>query len=147
MIVALGSDHGGLELKNAITQHLKQKGYDTLDCGTYDTNSCDYPDYAEAVCEVVLSDKASFGILICGTGIGMSMTANKIRGIRCARLSDVYSAKVTRAHNDANVMALGARVTGDCLAYEIVDAFLETDFSNVERHSKRVEKVMKQEKR
>ncbi|MDD5016997.1 MAG: ribose 5-phosphate isomerase B [Eubacteriales bacterium] len=147
MKIALGSDHGGFDLKNAIVAHLKQKGYDTLDCGTYDTNSCDYPDFAVPVCDAVVSGTADFGVLICGTGIGMSLTANKINGIRCALVSDVFSAKATREHNDANVMALGARVIGDCLAIALVDAFLETKFSNGARHIKRIEKIMNLEKR
>ena len=145
MTIAIGSDHGGFSLKKIIIEHLVKNGFEPLDCGTFDTKSCDYNDFAEVVCDAVVSGKAHFGILICGTGIGMSMTANKINGIRCALLSDVFSAKATREHNDANVMALGARVMGDCLALELVDAFLATEFSNEERHINRIKKIMKQE--
>ena len=147
MTIALGSDHGGYELKKIVIEHLKQKGYETTDFGTHDSNSCDYSDYAVPVCEAVLSGKASFGILICGTGIGMSISANKINGIRCALLSDVFSAKATREHNDTNVMAMGARVTGPGLALEIVDTYLGTAFSKEQRHINRIEKVMSLEKR
>ncbi len=142
MIIALGSDHGGLTLKKAVEEHLQKKGIKTIDAGTYDEVSCDYPDYAQAVCKAVLSGEADYGILVCGTGIGMSIAANKMRGIRCALLGDVFSAKATRAHNDANVMALGERVIGQGHALEIVDAFLGTDFSGDERHRKRISKVM-----
>lgn len=146
MIIALGCDHGGLDLKNIIIEHLKSKGFKIKDFGTYDTNSCDYSDFAVAVCECVVSKEADFGVLICGTGIGMSMAANKIDGIRCALLGDVFSAKATRQHNDANVMALGARVVGAGLALEIVDAYLETAYSKEARHAKRIEKISSLEK-
>ena len=147
MTIALGSDHGGFDLKNIIIDHLKKKGHDIVDCGTYDRNSCDYSDYAVPVCLAVTEGKADFGILICGTGIGMSISANKINGIRCALLDNVFSAKATREHNDSNVMALGERVTGPGLALELVDAFLGTAFSNEERHLRRIRKVMDLEKR
>ncbi len=146
MKIAVGSDHGGYELKSVITEHLKKKGFEVADFGV---NSCapgDYPDYAVPVCEAVLSGKADLGILSCGTGIGISISANKINGIRCALLGDVFSAKMARAHNDANVMALGGRVLGAGLAIEIVDAFLSTPFSGEERHAKRVQKIMELEK-
>lgn len=147
MIVALGSDHGGLHLKTSVIKHLQTKGIKTIDFGAYENTSSDYPDYAKPVCNAVLSKEANFGILICGTGVGMSITANKINGIRCALLGDVFSAKATREHNDANVMSMGERVTGEGLALEIVDAFLGTAFSNEPRHLKRIQKVMKFEKR
>jgi len=147
MTIAIGSDHGGFELKKTIIEHLNKQQINTLDMGAYDIQSSDYPDFAPPVCDAVLSSKADLGILICGTGIGISISANKIHGIRCALLGDVFSAKMSRAHNNANVMALGARVIGQGLAFEIVDAFLKTEFSDEVRHSKRVEKIMNLEKR
>lgn len=147
MKIALASDHGGYELKKVILEHLKGKNIETIDFGV---NSCapgDYPDYAVPVCEAVLSGEADLGILACGTGIGISISANKIHGIRCALLGDVFSAKASRAHNNANVMAIGGRVIGPGHAVEIVDAFLTEPFSNEERHAKRVQKIMELEKR
>ena len=145
MIIALGSDHGAFELKNIIIEHLQQKGIKTIDCGTNSADSSDYSDYAEKVCALVNGGEATLGILLCSTGIGMSMSANKIAGIRCALCGDVFSAKATRSHNDANVLALGARVVGSGLALEIVDAYLKTPFSGEQRHARRIEKVMKLE--
>ena len=147
MTIAIGCDHGGLCLKKYVIEHLQNKDVSTLDMGVHQTASCDYPDYAALVCDAVLSGKADYGILVCGTGIGMSIAANKIRGIRCAVLGDVFSAKATRSHNDANVMALGERVVGPGLALEIVDAFLATDFSGDERHKNRIDKAMRLEER
>jgi ribose 5-phosphate isomerase B len=147
MTIALGSDHGGFELKEAIIEHLKKNGYDIRDFGIYSTSSSDYPDDAVPVCEAVLAGEADLGIVICGTGIGISMSANKIRGIRCALLGDVYSAKMARQHNNANVMALGGRVVGVGLALEIVDAFVSTSFSGEDRHARRVDKIMQLENR
>lgn len=142
MKIAIGSDHGGILLKATIIEHLQSKGIDTTDKGTYEKVSADYPDYALPVCKAVLSGEADFGILICGTGIGMSISANKIRGIRCALLSDVFSAKAARSHNDANIISLGERVVGPGLALEIVDAFISTNFSNDSRHQRRITKIM-----
>ena len=147
MTIAIGSDHGGFHLKEVIICHLKEQGKEVIDFGTYGCDSCDYPDYAVPVCEAVLSGQADFGILICGTGIGISISANKIPGIRCALLGDVYSAKATRLHNDANVMALGGRVVGDGLALELVDVFLNTEFSGGARHVTRINKIAALEKR
>ena len=147
MIIALGSDHGAFELKNIIIDDLKPLGYETLDCGTNSVESCDYSDYAQKVCALVNSGEADLGILICGTGIGMSMAANKIAGIRCALCGDVFSAKATRSHNDANVLALGARVIGSGLAIEIVHAYLNTKFSGESRHARRIQKVMELEEK
>ncbi len=147
MIIAIGSDHGGYELKNAILDHLKNNNIDTIDFGTTSCGSCDYPDFAKLVCNAVLSKKADLGILACGTGIGISISANKIKGIRCALLGDVFSAKAAREHNDANVMAVGGRVLGQGLALEIVDAFLGAKFSGDERHKRRIDKMMKLEER
>jgi len=146
MTIAIGADHGGFHLKEVIICHLKEQGKEVIDFGTYGCDSCDYPDYAVPVCEAVLSGQADFGILICGTGIGISISANKIPGIRCALLGDIYSAKATRLHNDANVMALGGRVVGDGLALELVDAFLNTEFSGEERHVNRINKIAALEK-
>jgi ribose 5-phosphate isomerase B len=147
MTIALASDHGGFELKNIILEYLKSKNIETIDCGVYSCSPSDYPDSAVPVCEAVLSKKADFGILSCGTGIGISISANKIHGIRCALLGDVFSAKMARTHNNANVMAVGGRVTGPGPALEIVDAFLSTPFSEEERHARRVQKIMELEKR
>ena len=142
MTIALGADHGAFELKNIIIDHLKKQGIETIDCGTNSAESCDYSDYAVKVCELVNKGEADLGIVMCGTGIGMSMSANKIKGIRCALCGDVFSAKATRSHNDSNVLALGARVIGPGLALEIVDAYLCTQFSNEERHNRRISKLM-----
>lgn len=147
MKIAIGCDHGGIELKAAIIEHLQKHGREIRDFGAYSCDACDYPDYAVPVCEAVLAGKADFGILICGTGIGMSISANKIHGIRCALLGDVFSAKATRAHNNTNVMALGGRVIGPGHALEIVDAFLGTGFSGEQRHQNRIDKIMNLEKR
>lgn len=139
--IAIGSDHGGFGLKKQIIAHLEGKGYEVNDMGTYSEESCDYPDYAYKVGEEVASKAADLGILICGTGIGMSITANKIKGIRAALCGDVFSAKATREHNDANVLCIGERVTGPGLALLIVDNFIETEFSNDERHKRRIGKI------
>lgn len=147
MTIALGCDHGAFELKKIVIKHLEQHDNKIVDCGTYNEESCDYSDFAQKVCDLVKTGEADLGIVICGTGIGMSMAANKIRGIRCALLSDVFSAKATRLHNDANVMAMGARVVGPGLALEIVDAFISTPFSKEERHARRIEKVMSLEEK
>jgi len=140
MMIAIGSDHGGYELKKEIMAHLDAAGALYEDCGTYDTESCDYPDYAHAVCKKIQDGEADSGILICGTGIGMSIAANKHKGIRAAVCGDCFSAKFTRRHNDANVLCLGARVTGPGLAMEIVDLFLNEKFEGG-RHARRVEKI------
>ena len=140
-MIALGSDHGGYALKEEIKKYLTEQGVPFLDFGTDSEASCDYPVYAEKVCRSVLAGESEKGILCCGTGIGMSMAANKIRGIRCALCSEGYSAEMTRRHNDANVLALGGRVVGPGLALEIVDIFLKTPFEGG-RHARRVSKVM-----
>ena len=140
-MIAIGSDHGGFELKQDIIAYLEEKGIEVKDYGTYSTDSCDYPDYAKAVARAILDKEADRGILICGTGIGISIAANRFRGVRAADCTDCYMARMTREHNDANVLALGARVVGKGLAFMIVDTFLETPFSNGERHIKRIEKL------
>jgi len=141
MKIAIGSDHGGFKLKPTVIDAVKKYGAECFDFGCYDGSSVDYIDYAKKVAEAVLSGEYDLGILICGTGIGMSIAANKFKGIRCAHCEDVYSAKMTRLHNDANILAIGERVTGAGLAEEIVKAFMETPFSEEERHIKRINKI------
>ena len=141
MKVAIACDHAALELKNAVKKHLTDRGFEVVDFGINEPGSVDYPDYALPVAEAVASGKVDKGILICGTGIGMSICANKVKGIRCALCSDTFSARATREHNDANVLAFGERVVGGGLALDIVDAFLDTPFSNAERHVKRIDKI------
>ncbi len=140
-MLAIGSDHGGFALKQAIIKHLEERGLPYKDYGTYSEASCDYPDFGRAVAQAVAAGEAEFGILICGTGIGISITANKVPGIRAALCGDCFSAEATRSHNDANVLALGARVVGEGLALKIVDTFLDSPFSNEERHIRRIRKI------
>jgi len=140
-MIAIGCDHGGINLKEIIKKFLDEKGLEYEDFGTYSTDSCDYPDYAKAVCEGVISGKCEKGILICGTGIGMSIAANKIDGIRAAHVTDTYSARMTKEHNNANVICLGERITGCDLALEIVNAYLNAEFQGG-RHQNRVDKLM-----
>jgi len=144
--IAIGSDHAAINEKQAVIEFLKSKSVIVIDEGAYDSNSVDYPDYALKVCKSVNDKKADLGILICGTGIGMSMAANKIKGIRCALVGDTFSARMTKEHNNANVLALGARVLGLGLMLDIVDIFVSTEYSNDPRHQKRVDKVMGLEK-
>lgn len=140
-MIAIGSDHGGFELKKEIMAHLDARGLEYKDFGTYSDASCDYPVYGKAVANAVASGECERGIIICGTGIGISITANKVHGIRAALCGDCFSAEATRQHNDANVLALGARVVGPGLALKIVDTFLDTPFSNGERHIRRIEMI------
>lgn len=137
-MIAIGCDHGGYELKKEIMKHLKERGIPFKDLGCDGTASCDYPVYAKAVAEEVASGSCELGILICGTGIGMSMAANKIQGIRAAACSDCFSAKATREHNNANILCLGARTLGAGLALMLVDTFIDTPFSEDERHIRRI---------
>ena len=139
--IAIGSDHGGFALKQEIVKYLTEKNIDFEDFGCYSEKSCDYTEYGRAVAEAVAAGKYEKGILICGTGIGISITANKVRGIRCALCSDCFSAEATREHNDANILALGGRVVGSGLALKIVDTFLNTPFSNEERHIRRISRI------
>ena len=143
-MIAIGSDHGGYLLKEEIKKHLKEKGYEFKDFGTDSTASCDYPVYAEKVCRAVQSGECEKGILICGTGIGMSMCANKCKGLRAAVCGDHFSAEFTRKHNNANVLCLGARVIGAGVAMQLVDIFLTTEYEGG-RHEKRVEMMMQLE--
>ena len=140
-VIAIGSDHGGFELKQEIIKHLTKKEIGFEDFGCFTEASCDYTDYGKAVAEAVASGKYEKGILICGTGIGISITANKIKGIRCALCSDCFSAEATREHNDANILALGGRVVGTGVALKIVDTFLNTPFSNEERPIRRISRI------
>ena len=140
-MIGIGSDHGGFALKQAVIKHLEEKGYAVKDYGCYSEESCDYPIYAKAVAKGIKKGEVKQGILICGTGIGISITANKIPGIRAAWCGDTFSAKATREHNDASILAMGARVTGEGLALDIVDTFLETKFSNDERHIRRIQMI------
>ena len=145
-MIALACDHGALDLKHAIMKHLEQRGLAYKDFGCYTKDSCDYPDFAGPAAQAVASGECDRGIVCCTTGIGVSITANKIDGIRCALLSDPWSAKMTRLHNDTNMMALGAGVVGENLALDIVDVWVGTEFSGEERHQRRIDKVMALEK-
>ncbi|MBS7403023.1 MAG: ribose 5-phosphate isomerase B [Oscillospiraceae bacterium] len=145
-MIAIGSDHGGYALKQAIMKHLEKKGLEYKDYGTYTEDSCDYPIYGEAVARAVSAGECERGIVICGTGIGISMAANKVKGVRAALCGDCYSAEFTRLHNDANILALGARVVGEGLALKIVDTFLETGFEGG-RHARRVALISEIEER
>ncbi len=140
-MIAVGSDHAGYELKNQLIEHLKNRGYEVKDYGTYSEASCDYPDYAKQVANAVAGGEAEQGLLVCGTGIGMSMVANKVKGIRAAVLSDEFSAEATRSHNDANILCLGARVVDYAKAEKLLDIFLDTPFSAEEKHIRRIGKI------
>ena len=146
MKIAIGCDHGALALKNKMVGVLTEQGYDVKDFGTYTADSCDYPDFAAAAARSVASGECEKGIVLCTTGIGVSIAANKIPGIRCALLSDVLSAKLTRQHNDTNMMAIGAGIVGENLALEIMNTWLNTAFSGEARHQRRIDKVMALEK-
>lgn len=140
-MIALGSDHGGFALKAEIIKHLEKRGLEYKDFGTYSEESCDYPVYGKAVARAVAAGEYEKGIIICGTGIGISIAANKIPGVRAALCGDCFSAQATREHNDANILALGARVVGPGLALKIVDTFLDTPFSGDERHRRRISMI------
>ena len=140
-MIAIGSDHGGFALKQEIIAYLKENNIDFKDFGSYNTDSVDYPEYGQAVGHAVVSGECEKGILICGTGIGISIAANKIPGVRCAVCHDVFSAEATRLHNDANIIAMGGRVIGAGHAIKVVETFLNTPFSNDERHIRRISKI------
>ena len=142
MKIAIGCDHGAFDLKNAVVKHLQGKGYEVADFGCYSLDSCDYPDFAAAAANAVASGECEKGIVLCTTGIGISIAANKVKGIRCALLSDPLSARMTREHNDTNMMALGAGIVGKNLALEIVDTWVGTEFSGEAKHQRRIDKVM-----
>ena len=140
--IAIGCDHGGFNLKKTVYEYLIKKGFEVTDYGTNSADSCNYPDFAEIVAKAVVTEKAECGILICGTGIGISIAANKVKGIRAACCSDTFSAKMCRAHNDANILCFGERVVGAGLALELVDGFLGTEFEGG-RHKSRVDLISK----
>lgn len=146
MKIAVACDHGGLNLKNKIIAHLKEAGHEVFDFGTKTTDSCDYPEYALPAAEAVASGKCERGILVCSTGIGVSIVANKVPGVRCAHCHDSYCAEFTRLHNDSNVIALGEKVIGEGYALEIIDIFLKTKFEGG-RHQRRVDKITAIEKK
>ena len=137
-MIAIGSDHGGFDLKEVVIAHLKEQGIECKDVGCYDKSSCDYPIYGRAVAEAVAAGECEKGIVICTTGIGISITANKIKGVRCALCADTLTAQMTRLHNDANVLAMGGGIVGPNLAVSIVDTFLKTAFSEEEKHQRRI---------
>ena len=147
MKIAIACDHGALNLKNALKAHLEAKGYAVEDFGTHTNASCDYPDFCGAAAKAVASGECEKGIVLCTTGIGASIVANKVDGVRCALLHDTWSAKMTRLHNDTNVMAMGAARVSQELAFQIVDTWLNTEFSHAERHQRRIDKVMALETR
>ncbi len=142
-MIGIGGDHGGFELKKEVISYLEKNGYKYKDYGCFDTNAIDYPDVAEPLARDVADGKLDRGILICGTGIGISIAANKVEGIRAALCHDVFSAEATRLHNDANILAMGGRVVAGGLAIKIVETFLNTDFSGDERHARRIGKISK----
>ena len=142
MKIAIACDHGAFDLKQKVSAHLSAKGYEVVDFGTHSKDSCDYPDFAGPAAQAVASGACEKGILLCTTGIGVSITANKVKGIRCDLLSDLLSAELTRLHNDTNMMAVGAGVVGENLALAIVDKWLTTPFSGEARHQRRIDKMM-----
>ena len=146
MKISIGCDHGALTLKNKVVEHLKKNGHEVMDFGTHTAASCDYPEFAAAAAKAVASGECEKGIVLCTTGIGVSIAANKVDGIRCALLHETWSAKMTRLHNDTNMLAMGAGVVGENLALEIVDTWLGTEFSGDERHQRRIDKMMSIEK-
>lgn len=140
-MISIGSDHGGYELKMAVIDHLKAKGIECKDYGCYSLDSCDYPEFGRAAAKAVAEGECEKGIVICTTGIGISITANKVKGIRCALCTNTELAKMTRLHNNSNMLALGASVVSKELAMDIVDTFLNTEFSEEERHQRRIDKI------
>lgn len=142
-MIAIGCDHGGYELKEKVVAYLKEHNYEVKDCGCYSTESVDYPTFGKAAAQAVASGECEKGIVICTTGIGISISANKVKGIRCALCSDTLSAKMTRLHNDANMLAMGAGMIGTNLALDIVKTFLNTEFSGEERHQRRIDLIEK----
>lgn len=138
MKIAIGSDHGGFDLKTAVISHLRENGYEVIDKGCFEKKSCDYPEFGRAVAKAVAAGECEKGIVICTTGIGISIVANKVKGIRAALCTDVTSAFLTRSHNDANVLAMGAGLIGENVAMDVVDTFLKTEFSGLEKHARRI---------
>ena len=146
MKVSIACDHGAVALKNAVREHLKSQGHEVVDFGTHTLDSCDYPDLVAPAAQAVASGECDRGIVMCSTGIGVSVAANKVKGIRCALLSDLLSARLTREHNDTNMMAMGAFIVGEKLALEIVDTWMNTEFSAGERHVRRLQKLAAMDK-
>lgn len=146
-MIFIGSDHGGFDLKESVKSHLEQQAVAYEDLGTFTCDSCDYAMIAEKVANAVIKSKTGLGLLFCGTGVGISIAANKVKGIRAACCSDCFSAEMTRLHNNANILCLGGRVVGNGLANELVDLFLETDFSNEDRHQRRIDQISQIENR
>lgn len=142
MKIAVACDHGAFDLKQKVVSHLEKEGYEVADFGTHSKDSCDYPDFAAPAAKAVAAGQCDMGVLLCTTGIGVSITANKVKGIRCALLSDLLSAELTRLHNNTNMMALGAGVVGENLALAIIDKWLTTPFSGEARHQRRIDKMM-----
>lgn len=140
-MIAIGCDHGGFKLKEVVLNYLKENNIEYKDFGCYNTDSCDYPVFAKAAAEAVANKECEKGIVICTTGIGISISANKVKGVRCALCSDSLTAKMTRLHNDANMLAMGAGIVGENLALEIVETFLNTEFSGEERHQRRIDLI------
>jgi RpiB/LacA/LacB family sugar-phosphate isomerase len=141
MRIAIGSDHAGYEMKQHMIERLRQADYEVTDLGTHSTESVDYPDYAAAVASAILDDKADRGIVVCGTGVGVAIAANKVKGIRAAQASDIYTARQAVEHNDVNVLALAGKIVGEVLAWEMVKAFLNAEFAGEERLVRRVQKL------
>jgi len=139
--VSIASDHGGFDLKEKVKAHLEKKGFEVKDFGCFDKSSCDYPDFGKPAAKAVADGECDFGVLICTTGIGMSMTANKIKGVRAALCSDSLSASLTRLHNNANILVMGAGIVGENLALSITDTFFDTPFSEEDRHIRRINKI------
>lgn len=146
-MIAIASDHGGLELKESVKKHLQERNIECKDFGTYSMDSCDYPNFGYEAAKAVAAGECEKGIVICTTGIGISIVANKVKGIRCALCSETTTARLTREHNDANVLAMGGGFVGPLLANEIVDVFLDTEFSGLEKHSRRISKIAEIEKK
>ena len=146
MKVSIACDHGAVALKNAVREHLKSQGHEVVDFGTHTLDSCDYPDLVAPAAQAVANGECDRGIVMCSTGIGVSVAANKVKGIRCALLSDLLSARLTREHNDTNMMAMGAFIVGEKLALEIVDTWMNTEFSAGERHVRRLQKLAAMDK-
>lgn len=140
-MIAIGCDHGGYDLKQEVIKHLEEHQIEYKDFGCYNKNSCDYPEYGRAAAESVANGECEKGIVICTTGIGISIVANKVKGVRAALCSDTYSAKMTRLHNNANVLAMGQGIVGTALALDIVDTFFETEFSKEEKHIRRIKEI------
>lgn len=141
MKISLASDHGGYDLKELVKKHLEEKGFEVKDFGCFDKSSCDYPDFGKPAAKAVANKEVDFGILICTTGVGMSIAANKIKGIRASLCADSLTARLTREHNDSNILVMGAGIVGPNLALDIVDTYLSTDFSKEEKHQRRIDKL------